>query len=769
MREIIGRLASLKLAIVLLVLILLVLAIGTIIESLRSAELALSTVYEAFWFRALLGVFAVNVLCSLITHWPWRRARTGFALTHSSLIIILLGGLASEFFKIDGNLAIWEGEDGTMYLGTSGREASKLRSLPFAIHLDEFEIDYYQGTMQPAMFRSRVTVKDTKSGRTLPAVIEMNRGLSYGGYSFYQSSYEQSEGRDKTVLQVSRDPGLPIIMIGYTILMIGMTTVLATRISQHRAMSRANHARMAAPSRGAAAAVIAAGLAVFSASNVSAATLPDAATVETLRRLPVQHDGRVMPFDTMAREVVRIVTRGRGWNGADPVALAIAWSTEPEVWADVPFVALGKGSIVETAGLPEETRRASFNDIVANRKLMMMIDHARARVEDGGKVSGVLKDAQKIDERLGRLQHYFERHALHAIPNPSDPRGPWSVPTDFKSAADLVAFAATNPAAGVASPAAIEREIMYNRVRPHRLSWWILSVATAVSILGWRLGRRSLDVLGFVGLAAGFAVMTWGIALRWQIAGRIPASNMYESLLFLGWGVGLFALIALIFLRTRLVVLNATAMSALAMVLVDRLPMDPFVHPMPPVLSGTPWLAIHVPIIMISYSVLALGVLFAHAQIGFEMFAPRRRDLAARMRDLHYWYIHVGSILLIAGILTGSIWAASSWGRYWGWDPKEVWSLVAFIAYIAILHGRFDRILGPFGVAAFSIVAFWGIIMTYVGVNFVLASGLHAYAAGSSSVVKWLLIVGSVEVLFLGAGLVMHITRRPKRIALMSH
>ncbi|HXH27468.1 MAG TPA: cytochrome c biogenesis protein CcsA, partial [Candidatus Polarisedimenticolia bacterium] len=303
-----------------------------------------------------------------------------------------------------------------------------------------------------------------------------------------------------------------------------------------------------------------------------------------------------------------------------------------------------------------------------------------------------------------------------------------------------------------ASREVLGAEVTYNRVRPTRLAWWILVGACGLSLLGFRLRHRLLDAAAFVGLVAGFLVMTWGIVTRWRVAGRIPASNMYESLLFLGWGVGLIALVALLFLRNRLVVFNATAMAALTMALADLLPIDPYIHPMPPVLSGTAWLAIHVPIIMLSYSVLALGVLVAHLQIGLTIAAPRHRELAFRMNDLLYWYLHAGSILLIAGILTGSIWAASSWGRYWGWDPKEVWSLIAFFAYLAILHGRFDRMIGPFGVAALSIVAFWAILMTYIGVNFVLSSGLHSYGFGGSGVVRWMLVLAALEALFIGVG-----------------
>jgi ABC-type transport system involved in cytochrome c biogenesis permease subunit len=203
-------------------------------------------------------------------------------------------------------------------------------------------------------------------------------------------------------------------------------------------------------------------------------------------------------------------------------------------------------------------------------------------------------------------------------------------------------------------------------------------------------------------------------------------------------------------MRNRIVVLNAAAGAALVMFLTDQLPIDPFVHPMPPVLSGTYWLAIHVPIIMLGYAVLALGMVVAHMQIGAEAFLPGRRSVALKMAELQYYYIFVGSILLIAGILTGSMWASSSWGRYWGWDPKEVWSLVAFLAYMAILHARSERLIGNFGVAAWSIAAFQTILMTYLGVNFVLAAGLHSYGFGDTSVVWAMVATALVEAAYVG-------------------
>jgi ABC-type transport system involved in cytochrome c biogenesis permease subunit len=243
--------------------------------------------------------------------------------------------------------------------------------------------------------------------------------------------------------------------------------------------------------------------------------------------------------------------------------------------------------------------------------------------------------------------------------------------------------------------------------------------------------------------------------------------------------------------------LTASAMGALALFLADVLPLDSYIRPITPVLQDTVWMSIHVPVIMVSYSVLALAMLIAHAQIVVMAAAPQRRRLIGTIERMHYWYVHVGSILLLVGIATGSMWAASSWGRYWGWDPKEVWSLVALLAYLAILHARVDRqalpawtwglvaallaalmlliasklapitpakaaaLLGAAGMVVFfiavrgefttalkSIIAFWTIIMTYVGVNYVLGTGLHSYGFGTGAVVYYLKLVGGTDLGF---------------------
>jgi ABC-type transport system involved in cytochrome c biogenesis permease subunit len=742
MRKLISTLASLKLTVVLILLIGVVLSTGTILESLRGAEAA-KAVYEASWFYLLLGVFCLNVVCALMDRWPKNRWRIGFAITHLSMLLILVGALVTLVAKTEGQMPIWEGEQSsTIVQGKSEKEARNL-TLPFSIKLDAFELDTYPGTGMPMQYRSRVRVVEGSS--ETPGVIEMNKPISHGGFNFFQSSYRIEQGRRATILSVSHDPGQPIVFVGYALLVAGMIVVFATRLIQAR-----QGATPAAP------VPLTIGLlaAMFAlAAPAQAIDVPDPPTVEKLRVLPVQHDGRTMPFDTQAREAVRKVTGMSSWPGVDHVAMAAGWTFDAQGWQSAPIVKVG-ASAAQAAGLPPGTRYASFVQIVRSQPFRAAVTEAHNAEREERKPTSVEKDLLKLEERLETLYGYLQGGAIHPFP-PSDARAAWGASTGVRSAAELATIPERVRASGAPAHYPVEktiaREILYNRMRPGRIAWLLLLPAAVLASLAAGGGHARLRPLVAFFLVGGFAAMTWGIATRWQIAGRVPASNMYESMLFLGWGVGLFGVVAL-FLRQRLLIANAAGMGALAMMLVDLLPMDPFIHPMMPVLSGTPWLAIHVPIIVVSYSVLAMATGLAHLVVGVEIFAPARRDLAARWSELLYWYIHVGSILLITGIFTGSIWAASSWGRYWGWDPKEVWSLVAFLAYMAILHARFDEQIRSFGVAVCSIAAFWTILMTYLGVNYVLAAGLHAYGFGSSNLLQSMALVAAAEIAFLAWG-----------------
>ena len=567
--------------------------------------------------------------------------------------------------------------------------------------------------------------------------------------------------------------------------------------------------------------------------------VPGNLDLTVIRAVPVQHDGRWMPLDTAARDLVESVTGDASFQGRDAVALILAWTFNASAWQGAPLIAVHSAELRRELKLSATRTVFSFTELTSQRHLHALVDDLSLILKDA-KPDPLQKKVGEIHEKLLGLRSVFTGNVLNMIPDPADPVGAWG-PVRPRTAAedataqevasawstiggafndgDAAAFLSGShrlamhlkrlPAAFRPSDQRIATEMHYNELHPFGLAWQAMLVGALFFVAALWLRYRVVDVLGALGFLVGFAALTYGLWLRWQIAGRIPASNMFESLLFLSWGMGLFAVVSILVIRHRVVLLTSSMMGAVALMLADLLPMDGFIRPIPPVLADTIWMSIHVPIIMVSYSVLALGVLIAHAQLFVMAFMPRRRDLSVAIDSWHYWYIHVGSLLLMAGIVTGSMWAASSWGRFWGWDPKEVWSLVALLGYLTILHVRIDQermpriaygvgaaiivaaltaILfelapltptgiamlacavgagalfllahGAFATALKSVLAFWMIIMTYVGVNYVLGIGLHSYGFGTGAVVYYMYLIGGFDLLLVAVCCAFYLSRR---------
>lgn len=570
--------------------------------------------------------------------------------------------------------------------------------------------------------------------------------------------------------------------------------------------------------------------------------LPAGLDLSRLRSLPAQHDGRYPPLDTVARDLVESVTGDPVYLGRDPMLWLLAWTFDPSTWMREPLMTIRNAELRKELALPADKVVYSYVDLVNHARLRELFEQLAAR-SGKDKPDPLESKVSDIEEKLVVLQTIFRGRAMNVIPHATDPLGAWTSvapaadgseptavqtawlslrtaflqdqPTEFAAAAQsLMAAVDSLPAAFQPDTAKIEIELHYNAMHPYGLAWKIMLLAAALAAGATLLRRRWLDALAFLAMIAGFGALTYGLALRWQIAGRIPASNLFESLLFLSWGMGAFAIVSMLVFRDRLVPLTASGMGAVALILADCLPMDHFIRPIPPVLLDTIWMSIHVPVIMVSYSVLALAVLIAHVQLVVMAAAPAKAAPARTLDTLHYWYVHVGTILLTIGIITGSMWAASSWGRYWGWDPKEVWSLAALLGYLAVMHVRIDvartpgwihalavlllialgivilpkfapmtgaKMLallaavgglgvlvlarGSFGTAVKSILCFWLIVMTYVGVNFVLGIGLHSYGFGTGAVARYMFLLGGLDLAFVGLCTLVYLLRREPQTA----
>jgi cytochrome c-type biogenesis protein CcsB len=211
-------------------------------------------------------------------------------------------------------------------------------------------------------------------------------------------------------------------------------------------------------------------------------------------------------------------------------------------------------------------------------------------------------------------------------------------------------------------------------------------------------------------------------------------SNGYESMIFISW-VTLLA--GFIFSRKSSFALAATAVLAGMTLMVAHLSfMDPEITNLVPVLKSY-WLTLHVSVITGSYGFLGLGAILGIISMILISLSDQRNieRISGTLDELaviNYKTLTLGLYLLTIGTFLGAVWANESWGRYWGWDPKETWSLITIIIYSFVIHSRL--IPGMKDVYTFnllSLFAFSSVLMTYFGVNYYL-SGLHSYAAGDS-------------------------------------
>jgi cytochrome c-type biogenesis protein CcsB len=276
-------------------------------------------------------------------------------------------------------------------------------------------------------------------------------------------------------------------------------------------------------------------------------------------------------------------------------------------------------------------------------------------------------------------------------------------------------------------------EYFYNHFEAFSRAIWCYGIALVILITAHLRKRgRALQNIGVAVAIVGLALQAAGIVMRCMIAGRPPVTNMYESIIWVSFAVSFFGMIFFVRYRAPIYLLAALPVTLIALLLVHQMPiaMPSSIDPLVPVLRDNFWLTIHVLTITLSYAAFALAMGFGH----ILLWRYARNPAAARAdAPMHFWLYRVlqlGVLLLAAGTILGGVWANYSWGRFWGWDPKETWALIALLCYILALHGRLADWWTQFGLAVASVVCFLAVLMAWYGVNFVLGKGLHSYGFG---------------------------------------
>ncbi len=258
------------------------------------------------------------------------------------------------------------------------------------------------------------------------------------------------------------------------------------------------------------------------------------------------------------------------------------------------------------------------------------------------------------------------------------------------------------------------------------LASWALTL-TILALAAMVLFKNFNYALGLAGISA--IVQAALIALRVMISGRAPITNMYETVLFSGFGSLFLALVLGHLKKEKLFVYMGLAYNVCTLMMLNFANgmLTATISPLVPVLRDNFWLSTHVTTVILSYGALALSWILANTVLIKRRFGSITKKEENSYSDIIYTTLKWGTTMLAAGIILGGVWADYSWGRFWGWDPKETWSLIVLCIYMAILHGRYTTWIKPARFITVTAGAFLSVMMAWFGVNYILASGLHSY------------------------------------------
>ncbi|MDE6551545.1 MAG: cytochrome c biogenesis protein CcsA [Muribaculaceae bacterium] len=644
--------------------VVLVLLIG--LSSLLPAGIYSSALWHILWIMIALALI-IGIICLLRQTYNVKRKTSMGRLwwfrpvfiMHFSFLCMIAGGFCTSLFSRQGTLHLFPSQTADSFITAQG----KAERLPEAVTLLAFTPEYYPGMNFPRDFRSELR---TESGDTLH--ISMNHIGRLENYRFYQTSFDEKGG---TVLTVTYDPaGIAVTYTGFLLFIFGGVLWLFRR-SVKKGM----------PGKGMASAFMMICCMAYATQNAYAVPAVDARLADSLAARQVFFNGETVSFTGFSTRLTYKLTGQDRVAGLSPEAFVASLIKYREEWSDVPFIKVKSKALREA--LSVEGKYVSVTDLYDEKG-----DYIPERLYKGG--DGPLdKDILALDERIALLIDLWKGDLFSPIP----PESP-----------------------ALRSNFSIKSEIFYYRVNPLRILFICAVLISALIIIVRKKipHRKAIQFTSIFAVGcAGMAAYAW----LWYIFGRLPLSDTPGLMEFLG--ICMILLSALAAWRKESDLLVALGMAAASFLLLVALlaSKDPVLTPLMPVLAS-PWLSIHVSLVMLSYAILGFTLPVSLT----ALMVPSQRE---RLTRLSISLLGPGVFLLGLGIITGSMWANVSWGRYWAWDPKETWSLVTFLLYSIPLHKYFRMQRLPVFCSIYLILAFSSVLMTYFGVN--LLPSLHAY------------------------------------------
>lgn len=668
---------------------------------------------------------------------------------------------------------------------------SKQFQLPFYIKLNDFQLERYPGSRSPKSYASEITVVDGE--KVFDFRIFMNHVLDYKGYRFFQSSYNDTGEIEQTFLSVNHDQiGTWTTYIGYFFLFLGLMFTLFVKKTRF-AFLRSSLEKTKSKKAKLTVIVLLISLASFAQTShdnqigaidsLITSQQIDKEHAERFGKLVIQDEGgRMKPVNTFASELLRKVSKTDKYKNLDANQVLVSLIVNPRAWYFVPFIYIKKDNtkVRDLIGIPHDQAYARFSDLFTEQGEYKLKDEVakahKKKIKDKYEESIL-----NIDGRANLLFGTLEGGIFKFFPLANDPDNKWYALPQVSQAGfkggDSLFVSSILPLYGQAVSAAIQTkdytkadefldgihkyqrkfggeimpsekkidlELFYNKHDIFRGLFWqymlaslVLFIVVIVNIFKQNKLIKTLIWISSFAIVLLFAYNTVGLGIRWYISGHAPWSNGYESMIYVAWATMLFGLL---FGRKSALTLAATTFVTSMLLMVAHWNwMDPSIGNLVPVLDSY-WLMVHVAIIVASYGPFTIGMILGMVSLVLYIVTTKnnkqRLQLAINeITAINEMALTIGLVLLTIGNFLGGIWANESWGRYWGWDPKETWALISIMLYSFVLHMRLiPGLKSKFTFNMISVLVFTTILMTYLGVNHLL-SGLHSYAQGESAAV----------------------------------
>lgn len=757
-------LSSYKASIVLLLIYAVGLALATFVEKWMGTQAAKMMIYYSPLFLFLQFLLVINFILILFNRNFIQQKKWAMVVIHCALVVILLGAMTTFLFGKEGQVHIREGEKANqMVMHTS--KGVKKETFPFQLELVDFRLIRYPGSQSPSSYESNLRVH--VDGEVLEAQVFMNNVLDVKGYRFFQASYDKDEMG--TILSVNKDvAGRTITYTGYLLLLAGFILIFFMPNSRFRKLSQ----QLKEVRKGVLVTVFLMMAVVGLAQNTTNAVLENSIPAEHAAKfgaLPVQFRGRTMPMNTFSSEIIRKVHKEQKFGELNSDQFLLGLLAIPQMWMQVPFIALSDKEISARYNLPEEyVPYFLLFDRQGNYRLLPQLQEIYHRPAD--KRSSSDKDLIKLDERVNILYQLFNHTMFGLYPDPNDPSHTWYASGDDLSvfskadslfivqsfeqyleevrqalrsgdwskadqALDVIGtYQLDNDKASLIHPEKLEAEYHYNqwdlfnRVKVgYFISGGLLLIFALMQILREKRWKRYVAAFLTGCIILLFLCHMFGMGMRWYISGYAPWSNSYETMVYVSWAT---VLAGFIFgRRSTLTRALASLFGGIILFVAALNWMDPQINTLVPVLKS-PWLMFHVAVIVAAYGFFGISFLLGITNLSIMAFAKESPRLSVRIQELtiiNNMSLLVGVVLLTAGTFLGAVWANESWGRYWGWDPKETWALISIVVYTIVTHLHLiKKWNSQWLFNLLSVFAFSSVLMTYLGVNYFL-SGMHSY------------------------------------------